>query len=124
LVIEERFSVSAREPSLRPDGSRSLQIFVLEIDGRPTLALQAPGLAEAQEICRDADLRADLMALTSNGVAICNPESSLSSRPAAHEEILAFDRAVELAPASEQPTMTFLIKIDGVMVVTVGPEQA
>jgi hypothetical protein len=36
----------------------------------------------------------------------------------------AFQRAVGLAPASEQPTMTFLIKIDGVMVVTVGPEQA
>jgi hypothetical protein len=116
--------VSAREPSLRPDGSCSLQIFVLEIDGRPTLALHAPDLAEAQEICRDADLRADLMALKSNGVAICNPKSSLNSRPATPAEISAFKRAVELAPPSEQPTMTFLIKVDGVMVVTVGPEQA
>lgn len=114
--------MSAREPSLRPDGSRSLQIFVLEIDGRPTLALQAPDLAEAQEICGDSDLRADLTALKSNGVAICNPESSLKSRPAAPEEILAFKRAVELAPPSEQPTMTFLVKVDGVMVVTVGPQ--
>jgi hypothetical protein len=116
--------VSAREPSLRPDGSRSIQIFVMEIDGRPTLAFEAPDLAEAQEICRDADLRTDLTALKSNGVAICTPESSLRPRPAAQEEILAFRRAVELAPASEQPTMTFLIKIDGVMVVAVGPEQA
>jgi hypothetical protein len=116
--------VSAREPSLRPDGSRSLQIFVLEIDGRPTLALQAPDLAEAQQICRDADLRTDLTALKSNGVAICNPKSSISSRPATPEEILAFKRAVELAPPSGQPTMTFLIKVDGVMVVAVGPERA
>jgi len=37
---------------------------------------------------------------------------------------LAFKRAVELAPRSEQPTMTFLIEVDGVMVVAVGPEQA
>ena len=115
--------MSAREPSLRPDGSHSLQIFVLEIDGRPTLAFEAPDLAEAQEICRDADLRADLTALKSNGDPVCDPELSLTPRPAAQEEILAFKRAVELAPASEQPTMTFLIKIDGVMVVAVEPEQ-
>jgi hypothetical protein len=116
--------VSAREPSLRSNGAGALQIFVLEIDGRPTLALQATDRAEAQEICRDADLRADLTGLESNGAAICNPKSSLSSRPAAPEEILAFKRALELAPPSEQPTMTFLIKVDGVMVVTIGPEQA
>jgi hypothetical protein len=115
--------VSAREPSLRPDGSRALQIFVLEISGRPILALHARDLGEAQEICRDADLRADLTALTSNGLAICSPKSSLGCRPAASEEISAFERAVELAPPSDQPTMTFLIKVDGVMVVTVGPDQ-
>jgi hypothetical protein len=116
--------VSAREPSPRPDGSHSLQIFVLEIDGRPTLAFEALELAEAQEICRDADLRTDLTALKSNGVPVCAPDSTLVPRPAAQEEIAAFKYAVERAPASEQPTMTFLIKIDGVMVVTVGPEQA
>src|SRR3954463_13414747 len=70
------FSVSARDPLLRPDGSRALQIFVLEIDRRPTLALRARDLEEAQEICRDVDLRADLTALTSNGAAICSPQSS------------------------------------------------
>ena len=113
--------MSVREPSLRPDGSRSLQIFVLEIDGKPTLAFEAPDLAEAQEICRDADLRADLTALKSNGIPVCAPESSLKPRPAAQEEIVAFNHAINRAPASDQPTMTFLIKIDGMMVVTVGP---
>jgi len=101
----------------------SAQIFALEVDGRPTLALEAPDLAEAQHICRDSDLRADLMALTSNGVPLCAPDSALSPRFATHEEVLAFQRAVGLAPPSEQPTMAFLVKIDGVMVVTVGPEQ-
>jgi hypothetical protein len=116
--------VSAREPPPRPDGSHSLQIFVLEIDERPTLAFEASDLAEAQEICRDPDLRADLTALKSSGVPVCTPESVLTPRAAAQEEMSAFQRAVGLAPASKQPTMTFLIKIDGVMVVTVGPEQA
>ena len=113
--------MSAREPSQPPDGSGSLQVFVLDIDRRPTLAFEATGLTEAQEICRDDDLRADLTALTSNGVPLCAPDSTLSPRAAAHEEIAAFRHAVERAPASSQPTMTFLIKIDGVMVVTVGP---
>jgi hypothetical protein len=122
-VIEELFRVSAREPSQRQDGSGSLQVFVLDIDRKPTLAFEADGLAAAQEICRDADLRTDLAALTSDGVPVCAPNSTLSLRPAAQEEIAAFRHAVERAPASGQPTMTFLIKIDGVMVVTVGSER-
>jgi len=72
---------------------------------------------------KTADLQADLTALTSDGIPVCGPNSTLSLRPAAQEEIAAFRHAVERAPASEQPTMTFLIKIDGIMVVTVGPEQ-
>jgi hypothetical protein len=122
-VIEELFGVSAHEPSQRADVPGSLQVFVLDIDRKPTLAFEANGLAAAQEICRDADLQTDLAALTSDGVPVCGPNSTLGLRIAAPEEIAAFRHAVERAPASDQPTMTFLIKIDGVMVVTVGPEQ-
>lgn len=116
--------MSAREPPQRPDGSSSLAVFVLDIDRKPTLAFEADGLAAAQEICRDADLRTDLAALTSGGVTVYGPNSTLGLRAAAQGEIAAFRHAVERAPASGQPTMTFLIKIDGVMVVTVGPERA
>ena len=113
--------MSAREPPQRPNGSGSLQVFVLDIDRKPTLAFEANGLAAAQEICRDADLWTDLAALTSDGIPVYGPNSTLSLRAAAQEEIAAFRHAVERAPASDQPTMTFLIKVDGVMVVTVGP---
>ena len=116
--------MSARKPSQQPDEYGSLAVFVLDIDRRPTLAFEATGPAEAQEICRDADLWADLAALTSDGVPICAPDSTLGLRAATQEEIAAFRHAVERAPASDQPTMTFLVKIDGVVVVTVGPEQA
>jgi hypothetical protein len=115
--------VSAREPSQRSDGPGSLQVFVLDIDRRPTLAFEADDLAAAQTICGDADLWADLTALTSDGIPICAAGSTLSLRVAAQEEIVAFRHAVERAPASDQPTMTFLIKIDGVMLLTVGPER-
>jgi hypothetical protein len=114
--------VSARGPSQRPKKIGSLRVFVLEVDRRPTLAFEALDLAEAQDICRDADLRTDLIALTSNGAPVCSPNSALVPRLAAKEEIAAFQHAVGQAPASDMPTMAFLIKIDGVVVVTVGPE--
>ena len=104
--------MSAREPSQRADGAGSLQVFVLDIDRKPTLAFEASGLAAAQEICRDADW-GDLTAFTSDGVPVCAPTSMLSARAAAQEEIAAFRHAVERAPASDQPTMTFLIRCQG-----------
>ena len=99
-----------------------LQIFTLEINDRPTLVFEAMDLADACEICRDADLRSDLSALTSDGIPICVEDATLIPRQAVREEIAAFKRAVELAPTSGEPTMAFLIKIDGVMVVAVGPQ--
>jgi len=96
-------------------------IFVLDIDGRPTLAFEAASLDEAREICGDADLRTDLCALTSAGLPICSDSATIAPRPANGGEIASFERAVGLAPASDQPTMAFLIKVDGVMVVTIDP---
>jgi hypothetical protein len=46
--------VSAGKPFPRPDPS--IQIFTLEINGKPTLVFDAKGTAEACEICLDADL--------------------------------------------------------------------
>ena len=112
--------MSARKPSQPGESS---VVFVLDIDGRPTLAFEAGGAVEAQETCGSPELRADLTALTSDGVPLCTPGSTFSVRPAAREEIAAFRHAVARAPASDQPTMTFLIRIDGVVVVTVDPEQ-
>jgi hypothetical protein len=89
--------LSAHGRLQRPENAASLQVLVLEIDCSPTLAFEAPGLAEAQEICRDTDLRADLMALTSDGAPVCAPNSALLPRIAAQEEIAAFRHAVQLS---------------------------
>jgi hypothetical protein len=97
-----------------------LQVFVVDVDSWPTLAFEASDLAEAREICRAADLRDELMAFTSNGAPVCTANSTLAARAASHEEIAMFRNAVEQAPACDLPTMTFLIKVDGVMVVAVG----
>jgi len=112
--------VPFRDAFTRPEPS--LRVFTLEINGRPTLAFEAQGTAEAREICLDADLRIDLSALTSDGVPICTEDAKLATRPALQTEIAAFKRAVKLAPKTGEPTMAFLMKIDGVLVVTVDPE--
>jgi hypothetical protein len=83
---------------------------------------EATGLAEALEICVDADFRSDLGALTSEGIAICAEGATLTPRPAVQDEIVAFQRAVGLAPPSDEPTTVFLIKVDGVMVIAVDPQ--
>jgi hypothetical protein len=98
------------------------QIFVLEIDGKPTLAFEAADVEEAREVSRDADLRTDLCALTSAGVPICTGAAVLLARPANSEETASFERAVRLAPAADEPTMAFLIQVDGVVVVSIDPE--
>jgi hypothetical protein len=105
------------EPAL----SEPSQIFTLEIDGIPTLVFEATELAEATQICLDADLRTDLRALTSDGIPICTENATLKPRPAVQEEVVAFERALKLAPASDEPTMAFLVKIDGVIVIAVDP---
>ena len=97
--------------------NRPLQTFVLEINGRPTLVFEAMSLPDAVEISRDGDLRTDLKALTSEGIPICAEDAVIDTRPATNEEIGAFRQAVELAPTSNEPTMAFLIKIDGILVV-------
>jgi hypothetical protein len=115
-----RYFVSVRKPFSQRD--RSLRIFTLEINGTPTLVFEAMGFAEACEVCLGAELRLDLSALTSDGVAIYEEGATLAPRPAVQAEIAAFERAVELAPTSDEPTMAFLIKIDGMVVVAVDPE--
>ena len=99
----------------------SSQIFTLEINGKPTLVFEASDAEEARRICIDPDFGADLTSLTSAGIPICSRDATLTPRPAQQDEIAVFRRAIERAPAAEEPTMVFLVKIDGVVVVTVDP---
>jgi hypothetical protein len=103
-------------PSHRP------QIFTLEVDGNPVLAFEAQDLSDAEGICHDDDLRTDLCALTSEGHPICSDTAALTVRAARADETASFERALRLAPESDEPTMAFLMTIDGVTVISVGPD--
>ena len=86
------------------------------------MAFEARDVAEAQDICGDPDLRTDLCALTSDGTALCSASAVLTARAADAGEIAAFERAVKLAAASDEPTMAFLVKVDGIVVVSLENE--
>jgi hypothetical protein len=97
------------------------QVFVLEIDGRPTLVFDAPDADIAGAMCVDDLLRADLASMTTNGDPICFPHSRLAYRPASPREIVAFEHAHLRAPESDEPTMVFLINVDGIVMISVEP---
>jgi hypothetical protein len=95
------------------------QIFALDIDGKPTLVFDATGIEEARVICQDDTLRADLCTMTAQGAPICAVNSLLQARLASSAEVSAFEYAVKRAPPSDEPTMAFLVKIDGTVVIAI-----
>jgi hypothetical protein len=97
------------------------QVFVLEIDGRPTLVFDAPDADIAGAMCVDDLLRTDLESMTTNGEPICAPNSRLAYRLASQREIAAFQHAHFRAPESDEPTMVFLINVDGIVMISVAP---
>jgi hypothetical protein len=97
------------------------QVFVLEIDGRPTVVFDAPDADFACTMCVDDLLRTDLESMTTNGAPICYAHSRLACRLASPCEISAFEYANLRAPVSDDPTMVFLIKVDGIVVISVTP---
>lgn len=96
--------------------TRSAEIFTLDVDDRSILTFEAADISEASGISLDQNLRLDLSALTAGGVPICTENATLTARPARQEEIATFKRASKLAPASDQPTMVFLIQLDGLVI--------
>jgi hypothetical protein len=95
------------------------EIFTLDINGRPTLALQAQNIEFARGMCAVPDFRLDLSEITSDGVPVCPADCVFGLRPATKEEIAAFNRAVGLAPSADDFTFVILIKIDRVKVVAI-----
>ena len=62
-------------------------IYTVEVDGKPTLAF-AGYAREAAEICKEEWFRDDLTGLTSSGVPLCVPGSTLKPRIANASEMV------------------------------------
>jgi hypothetical protein len=88
------------------------QIFAIEVDGKPTAAFNAPSADDARGICDLAEFRSDLAALTSAGVALCGPLSSITIRSATREEMAAFATGAGIPSDVNVTVFVFLIDID------------
>ena len=81
----------------------SLSIFTIEVDGKPTIALEAKRYSEAEAICRDEGLRAKLSSLKSGEVPVCGDNSILDVRLSHPDEAALLDKR---RPRQNQPTIS------------------
>jgi hypothetical protein len=58
----------------------TFSIFTMEINGRPTLALQAKRHADAERMCEHDGLRAKLSTITSHGTPLCDARATMKLR--------------------------------------------
>jgi hypothetical protein len=90
----------------------SLTIFTIEIDGIPTLALQAKKHREVEAICEQPSLRTDLTALYSNGVPLCRDHSTFRVRLAHAAEAIAYRESIEGIEPSDDLKVVYLVDVD------------
>ena len=92
--------------------SFSGSVFAMEIDGKPTIAFEAKNLREASELCKEDWLRADLIALKSNGVPLCTPTAKLTVRRADELETQVY-RDADLQADTDDLVLAYLVELDG-----------
>jgi hypothetical protein len=88
-------------------------VFTVDVDGKPTIAFEAKNLREAHELSSEEWLRADLCALKSDGMPICNAAARLKARIANEPERQAYYKAANVVQASEDLVLAYLVKLDG-----------
>jgi hypothetical protein len=91
----------------------SLPVFAMDIDGKPTFAFEAKNLREASELCKEVWLRADLSALTSNGIPLCTAVAKMTVRRATESEMQVYRDADREAQASDDLLLAYLVELDG-----------
>jgi hypothetical protein len=90
----------------------SLSVFTIEINGKPTLAVQAKRHREVEVFCEQDWLRADLLALTSNGRPLYDAGASLKVRLARSEEVAVYRQATEAITSSDDFNVVYLVDVD------------
>jgi hypothetical protein len=85
------------------------RVFALEVDAKPTLTFEARNTREAQQLCREPWLRADLNSLKSNG----GDGAKFSVRPATPEEAGVFHHGSAKTKPSDDMMLVYLVELDG-----------
>ena len=85
----------------------TFSIFTLEINGRPTLALQAKKHRDAERLCEHDRLRTELSTITSGGTPLCDASATMKVRLATAEEAVLIGK--QRNRPSHQVTLTLCI---------------
>ena len=90
----------------------TFSIFTIEIDGRPTLALQAKRYRDAERLC-GGQLRTRLSTITSHGAPLCDASATMKLRLATAEEAVLYRRATQSIEPSSDTNVVYLVDLDG-----------
>jgi|SRR5215207_11710277 hypothetical protein len=91
----------------------TFSIFTIEINGRPTLALQAKRHKDAEHLCEHGRLRTELSTITSHGTPLCDASATMTVRLATAEEALLYRRATQSTEPSSDTNVVYLVDLDG-----------
>jgi hypothetical protein len=90
----------------------TLSIFTMEINGTPTVALQAKRHKDAESLCEQAWLRADLSRLTSNGSPLWDASAIMKVRLATPAEATLYRQATQSTEPSDDLNVVYLVDLD------------
>ena len=76
------------------------------------MTFAAERLREAQLLCKESWLRADLTALTSNGVPLMRANARMAVRPANVEEATIFSQAASEPKQAGDMMLVYLVELD------------
>ena len=91
----------------------TFSIFTIEINGRPTLALQGKKHRDAERLCEQDRLRAELSTITSGGTPLCDASATMKLRLATAEEAALYRRAAQSTEPSSDTHIVYLVDLDG-----------
>lgn len=91
----------------------SFSVFTIEINGRPTLALQAKRHKDAERLCEHGRLRTTLSTLTSHGTPLCDASATMKLRLATAEEAALYRQATQSTDPSSDTNVVYLVDLDG-----------
>ena len=94
------------------DRGFSFSIFTIEINGRPTLALQAKRHRDVERLCEDGRLRTTLRAIRSHGAPLCDESAAMKLRLATAEEAVLYRQATQSAEPSSDTNIVYLVDLD------------
>ena len=102
-----------KEGADQMDHRFTFSVFTIEINGRPTLALQAKRHKDAEHLSEHGRLRTTLSTITSHGTPLCDASATMKVRLATAEEAALYRRATQSTDPSIDTNVVYLVDLDG-----------